>query len=401
VSNSAGSATSNSATLTVTNSTVAPKITTQPSNQTVTAGQTATFSIAASGSAPLSYQWQKNGTNIAGATGTSYTTPATTTADSGSTFRCIVSNSAGSVTSNSATLTVNPAAVPPTITAQPSNQTVTDGQTATFTVSATGTAPLSYQWQKNGTNIPGATGASYTTPAATTADSGSTFRCVVSNSVGSVTSNSATLTVNPAAPAIVTPPANQTVTLGQTAAFKVVASGTAPLSYQWQKNGTNIAGATGASYTTPPTTAADDGATFRVRVSNSAGTATSAGATLRVNSPPTIVTQPTNATVAVGQPATFSVVASGTAPLSYQWQKNGMNIPGATGASYTTPAVAQADGGSTYRVMVKNVAGSVMSESAVLFFATGYSAKGACGLLGLEGFAIVLLALAARRLRCG
>jgi hypothetical protein len=401
VSNSAGSATSNSATLTVTTATVAPTITTQPSNQIVTAGQTATFSVAASGSAPLSYQWQKNGTTITGATGASYTTPATTTADSGSTFRCLVTNSAGSATSTSATLTVKTLAVAPTITAQPSNQTVTDGQTATFTVSATGTAPLSYQWQKDGTAIAGATGASYTTPATTTADSGSTFRCVVSNSAGSATSNSATLTVNPAAPAIVTPPANQSVTLGQTATFSVVAKGTAPLSYQWQKNGTTIAGATGTSYTTPNTTAADDGATFRVVVSNSAGSVTSAGATLTVNTPPSIVAQPTNASTGVGRSVTFSVVASGTAPLSYQWQKNGANIAGATGASYTTPAVTQADGGSTYRVMVTNVAGSVMSESAMLFFDAGFSAKGACGLLGLEGFAVVLLALAARRLRCG
>jgi len=87
---------------------VAPTITTQPANQTVTAGQTATFSVAASGTAPLSYQWQMNAADIPGATSTSYTTPVTTTGNSGETFRVMVSNSAGSVTSNSATLTVNP-----------------------------------------------------------------------------------------------------------------------------------------------------------------------------------------------------------------------------------------------------------------------------------------------------
>jgi hypothetical protein len=166
----------------------------------VTAGQTATFTVVATGTAPLSYQWQKGTTNISGATSASYTTPATTTSDSGSTFRVVVSNSAGSVTSNAATLTVTAAAVAPSITTQPANQTVTAGQTATFTVVATGTAPLSYQWQKGTTNISGATSASYTTPATTTSDSGSTFRVVVSNSAGSVTSNSATLTVNPAPP---------------------------------------------------------------------------------------------------------------------------------------------------------------------------------------------------------
>ena len=86
-----------------------PSITTQPANQTVTVGSTATFSIVASGTAPLSYQWSKNGTAISGATSSSYTTPATVTADNGSTFTIVVTNSAGSVTSSAAALTVNPA----------------------------------------------------------------------------------------------------------------------------------------------------------------------------------------------------------------------------------------------------------------------------------------------------
>src|SRR5205823_14822225 len=128
---------------TATGTMVAPAITTQPASQTVTAGQAATFTVVASGTAPLSYQWQKNGANIAGATSSSYTTSATTTSDSGSTFVVVVSNSAGTATSNAATLTVNPAPVLPTITTQPSNQTVTAGQAATFTVVAGGTAPLS------------------------------------------------------------------------------------------------------------------------------------------------------------------------------------------------------------------------------------------------------------------
>src|SRR5216684_7657236 len=86
---------------------VAPYINTQPTNQTVAAGQTATFSVIAAGTAPLTYQWQKNGTDITGATSASYTTPVTATSDSGEMFRVNVSNSAGGVTSNAATLTVN------------------------------------------------------------------------------------------------------------------------------------------------------------------------------------------------------------------------------------------------------------------------------------------------------
>jgi hypothetical protein len=354
-----------------TSSPVVPTVTTQPANQTVTAGQTATFTVVAGGTAPLSYQWQKNGVNIAVATAPSYTTPGTATSDSGSTFRVVVNNTAGTVTSAAATLTVNAAAVAPTIATQPTSQTVTAGQAATFTVVAAGTAPLSYQWQKNGVGIAGATAATYTTPATATSDSGSAFAVVVSNSAGTVTSAAATLTVNAAAvaPTITTQPASQTVTAGQTATFTVVAGGTAPLSYQWQKNGTNIAGATAATYTTPATATSDSGSTFRVVVNNTTGTVTSAAATLTVTTAavaPTITTQPTNQTVTAGQTATLTVVAGGTAPLSYQWQKNGVNIAGATGAIYTTPATAASDNGSTFRIMVDNTAGSVTSASATL-----------------------------------
>jgi len=105
-----------------------PSITTQPVSQTVRVGQTATFVVAATGAAPLSYPWQKNGVNIAGATATSYTTPATTTSDSGSSFDVVVSNTAGTVTSSAATLTVNPAPVAPTFCGRPRRKTLPASQ---------------------------------------------------------------------------------------------------------------------------------------------------------------------------------------------------------------------------------------------------------------------------------
>jgi immunoglobulin I-set domain protein len=265
--------------------TIAPTIAAQPASLTVTAGQTATFSVTATGTAPFSYQWLKNSANISGATAAGYTTPATIAGDSGAKFDVVVSNSAGSVSSAMATLTVNAGPVAPTITAQPASQSVTLGQTATFSATATGTAPLTYQWQKNSANISGATAASYTTPATIAGDSGAKFDVVVSNTVGSQTSTMATLTVSAAsvAPAITTQPADQTVTVGQTATFGVTATGTAPLTYQWQKNSANISGATAASYTTPATVAGDSGAKFDVLVSNTAGSQTSTMATLTVN----------------------------------------------------------------------------------------------------------------------
>ena len=133
--------------------------------------------------------------------------------------------------SQTAILTVNPATGAPTITTQPANQTVTVGQTATFSVAATGTAPLGYQWQKNGANISGATSFSYTTPATTSSDNASTFQVVVSNSVGSVTSSAATLMVNAVQPLAVsiTSPTNGasvsgTITVSGTASDSVAVS---------------------------------------------------------------------------------------------------------------------------------------------------------------------------------
>jgi len=362
VTDSNGSLTSNPATLTVTATAVAPSITSQPANQTVTAGQTATFSVTATGTSPLTYQWNKNGAVISGASSASYTTPATAASDNNAQFTVTVTNSVSKVTSSAATLTVN---VPPAISTQPASQTVAVGQTATFSVVATGTGTLTYQWKKNGTTMSGATSASYTTAATVASDNGASFNVTVTDIAGNVTSNAATLTVN-APPSITAQPANQTVNAGQTATFTVTAAGTGTLTYQWKKGGTAIGGATAASYTTPATASSDNGAQFTVTVTNSFGNVTSNAATLTVNIPPTISAQPASQTVAVGQTATFSVTATGTGTLTYQWKKNGTAISGATSASYTTPATVSSDNGATFTVTIASSTGNVTSSAATL-----------------------------------
>ena len=302
-----------------------PSITAQPANQTVTVGQAASFAVAAAGAAPLSYQWNRNGAAISGATSSTYSTAATTSSDNGAQFTAVVSNTSGSMTSNPATLTVSTVPVAPSITTQPANQTVTVGQAASFAVAATGAAPLSYQWNRNGAAISGATSSTYSTAATTSSDNGAQFTAVVSNTSGSMTSNPATLTVStvPVAPSITTQPANQTVAVGQTATFTVVAAGTAPLSYQWQKNGANIAGASSASYTTPAATTSGSGSTFDVVVSNTAGTVTSAAATLTVSGTPTPGIQVSSASLNFGNTVVGSTLSqaliitnTGTATLS-------------------------------------------------------------------------------------
>ena len=254
------------------------------------------------------------------------------------------------------------------ITSQPASQSVKVGQVADFSVAASGSGTISYQWKKNGAAISGATAASYATPATTNADNGAQFTVVLTDGSESLTSNAAILTVTsaPVAPSILTQPANKTVAAGQTATFSVTATGTAPLTYQWKKNGAAISGATLASYTTPATAGSDSGAKFTVTVTNSVSSATSNPATLTVETLPSITTQPASRTVTAGQTATFSVSATGTGTLSYQWKKGGAAISGATAATYITPATVAADNGSQFTVTVTNSVGSVVSNSATL-----------------------------------
>jgi hypothetical protein len=361
VSNSAGSKTSNAATLTVN---VTPAITTQPTSQTVTAGQSVSFTVVATGTPAPTYQWKKNGTAISGATSATYTIASTTTSSAG-TYTVTVTNTAGSVTSSNAVLTVNAAAAPK-ITTQPSSQTVTAGQSVSFTVVATGTPTPTYQWKKGTSSISGATSATYTITSTTTSSAG-TYTVAVSNSAGSVTSSNAVLTVNAAvAPTITTQPLSQTVNAGQSVSFSVVATGSPTLTYQWKLGGTAINGATSATYTISSPTTASAGI-YTVVVTNSAGSKTSNNATLTVNAVvgPSITTQPTSKSVTVGQSASFTVVASGTAPLTYQWKKNNTAISGATSATYTIASVGVGDAAS-YTVTITNSAGSVTSNAAVL-----------------------------------
>ena len=367
VSNSAGTITSTNASLAVTSQAEAPLITTEPTNLTVITGSTASFSVIATGTSPLMYQWKKNGTDISGAHSSTYTTPPTSNADHGAQFSVVVGNSLGTANSKQVTLSLSSTVVAPAITTQPAAQTIAEGQTATFSVTATGTAP-GYQWKKNGTDIPGATSSTYTTPAASNDEIGKelAYSVVVSNSAGSVTSSNAVLTVTVAEEAtITTQPASQTVAVGQTASFSVVATGSEPLAYQWKKGGINIPGATDSSYTTPPAGLGDNAAMFSVVVTNIAGRDPSTQATLTV-SPLLITSQPAAQTVDFGQTASFSVTAAGTGPFSYQWRKNGTDISDAISSTYTTPATANGDNNALFSVVVSNSAGTATSNDAKL-----------------------------------
>ncbi|MDP1833154.1 MAG: immunoglobulin domain-containing protein [Geothrix sp.] len=359
VTNTLGTVTSNAAVLTVT---VPPTITTQPTSQTVLAPAAATFSVVATGTPTPTYQWKKNGTNITGATAASYTTLATSLADQGASFTVVVTNSAGTVTSSAALLTVNEA---PAITTQPLSQTIVSGSPVTFSVTATGFPVPTYQWNKNGTAVSGQTGSSYTIAAVAPADAGS-YTVDVTNAIATATSAAAVLTVT-VPPAITTQPATQTVTAPATATFTVVATGTPAPTYQWQKNLTPIAGATSASYTTLATSLADNQASYTVVVTNGVGSpVTSNAAILTVQVAPAITSHPSNQSVIVGQTATFSVTATGNPAPTYQWRKGGLDIGGATLATYTTPVTVIGDDGSSFDVVVSNGIGSPATSLAAI-----------------------------------
>jgi endonuclease/exonuclease/phosphatase family metal-dependent hydrolase len=262
-----------------------PSITLHPQSQIVAQGSNVTFTVAADGTPPLAYQWRFGSTNIAGATTNSYTRMNAQPADLGS-YSVVVTNSAGSRTSLTATLTV---IVPPTIVTQPLAQAVSQGANATFTVAADGTPPLAYQWQFGSTNIAGATTNTYTRMNAQPADAGS-YCVVVTNSAGSVTSSTTTLTVI-VPPTIVTQPLAQAVSQGADATFTVGADGTPPLAYQWRFGLTDIAGATASAYTRANAQPADMGS-YSVFVTNSAGGANSAKAELTLIVPPPFLSTP-------------------------------------------------------------------------------------------------------------
>lgn len=165
-----------------------PSITQQPINQTVNEGGTLTLSVVATNA--TGYQWKKDGSDIPSATEATYSKSGALPADAGS-YTCVVTGAGGSVTSSPATVTVNAL---PVITQQPTNQEINEGETLTLNVAATGAT--GYQWKKGEEDILDATTATYTKEGATTADAGS-YTCVVTGAGGSVTSNAATVTVNP------------------------------------------------------------------------------------------------------------------------------------------------------------------------------------------------------------
>jgi len=262
-SNTYGSELSQAARLTV--NPLPPRIVTQPQGQSVPVGAPATFVVEVLGAPPFAYQWMKDGVALPGATNASLTIPAVTSRDAGD-YTVKISNSGGTVTSAVAHLTV--LIELPVITEQPHSQAVVAGGSASFSVTATGSPPLRFQWQFEGANIAGATNATLVLQNVSASQVG-LYTVVVSNEAGSVTSAAASLTLLQA-PRIVTQPKAENVVMGDTVHLRVVAEGSEPLSYQWYKDYTPLAGANQASLLLTNVQTAQSGS-YQVEVSNAAG----------------------------------------------------------------------------------------------------------------------------------
>jgi pectate lyase len=295
VTNSYGSTNSAVAQLTV--NIFSPSISNDPQDQSALVGQDTSFSVLASGTAPLSYQWYYNtNTVLTNATGSILTLTNVQLTDAGG-YSVVVTNSYGSATSAVAQLTVN-LPVAPSITTQPQDQAnILPGATATFSVQASGTDPLSYQWYYNtNTLLTNATDAVLTITNVQPANAGS-YSVVINNSAGSTNSSYAFLTVNtsPVAPVFNSQPASLVVLAGSAASFTAVAGGTAPISYQWNKNGTPIPGATSSTLNLSNVQTTDDGS-YTLTATNSVGGTNSNPAQLTVTTSTPLVNSAYNLT---------------------------------------------------------------------------------------------------------
>ena len=283
-------------------------------------------------------------------------------------YRVIVANPSGAVTSGPAMLSL---AWPPAITLQPADQTVLGNGTAVFTVGATGTPPLRYQWQWHGTNLPGQTASTLTLASVQPWQLGP-YRAMVANDFGSATSSNAVLTVNvpctifthPTNLSIVPSPATSTNTTTN-AVFTVVAGGLGPLSYQWTFWGTNLPGLTNATLVISNVSLGDAGP-YAVRVSDTFTEVTSSNARLALLVKPTITVPIQPQSVVYGGSVTFSVWAGPlhpTLPLTNRWLRNGLYF--LTNAQPTL-LLSNLTNAATYQVVVLNPAGADYRAPVVL-----------------------------------
>jgi hypothetical protein len=332
-----------------------PFITRQPVSQTVVAGGEVVLSVQNRGQAPFSYQWYFDSNPLTGQTNQTLILSGATPDQAGY-YSVVISNTAATVTSASAYLTV---LTPPSIAQQPVATNVFAGKTFSLSVRSTGSAPLMYQWTFQNEILPGAADATLTVSNAQAANEG-LYQVVVANAVGTVTSGNIRVRVLPAKPVITVPPASLTAPAGTNLTFTVTATGTEPLGYQWYFNQRPIMGANAAQLALEDVQTTYAG-NYEVVVTSAAGAATSPAARLVVKpAAPYFVVQPVATELLTGASTTLSAAAVGSNPIRYQWYFNGNALPGQTKTVLDLKAVKPAAAGN-YCVVARNVYGAARS----------------------------------------
>lgn len=361
----------------------APIVITDPIMQTACLGDSVSFIVSATGTG-LTYQWRKgsvnlvDGGNISGATNDTLTIDPVTLLDAGSDYNVIVSGIyLPSDTSINVALIVDAA---PVISMEPVSQIGCEGDSVSFSVASSGTS-LTYQWRKgfvnliNGGSISGANSAVLTIDPTSITDVATNYNVYVTGLCAPAdTSVLVSLTLG-TAPLITSEPVDQTVCAGDPASFTVVATGSS-LTYQWRKgtvnlvDGGNISGATTATLTINPTLVSDAASNYNVVVSGACpSTATSMDVALIQNNA-IITVEATDQTACLGDTATFSVTATGSA-LTYQWKNgtvdlvNGTTVSGATSATLMINPVAYSDTTNMYYVIVTGLCAPADSSAMV------------------------------------
>ncbi|MDR3724101.1 MAG: immunoglobulin domain-containing protein [Terracidiphilus sp.] len=399
-----------------------PSIITQPSSEKICKGSNASFSVVANNASD--YAWYTQTGTYTGS-GSTLTIQNITATNNGG-YYCVASNSSdSSATSAIAYLTVM-GATAPSIESQPESVSVYLTQAATFSVLVNATDTVSYRWYKNGAAIGGATSSSYTTGTLTASDNGSTYYVVVTDTTCGgmpLISTAATLTVSSTdtavPPTIIVQPQGQTASVGNTAEYTVVASGSGTLSYQWYRvpysstqattAGTVISGATGTMYTTSSVAQSNDGDVYFVRATNAYGSAVSGRALLTVGSGISlqISGQPQSQTISANTEADFNVTATGTGctpAYQWYWYAPGKSIAtkltdGTVTSSSSTLSGAVVAGATTASLSIQNTPTTASGGYSVIFWpklipTTNFTVKLtvalSSGSIAADGFTMIL-----------
>jgi alpha-tubulin suppressor-like RCC1 family protein len=333
-----------------------PAIVRQPTAAPVLNGSRALLSVGVMGATPLSYQWRRDGIAIPGATN-DYLELTVTTNQVGA-YSVLVSNAAGTNLSSSAAVSVF---ILPQVTQVSSGTVAPVGSNVALHAEAIGLPPPALQWLRNGSAVSGQTNQDLTLTNVQISQAGN-YSLRATNYAGSVVSANIAIMVD-SPPGFTKQPTNSAVYVGEPVTFRTTATGTAPLSYQWRYNSTNIPGAISNSFTIPAVSLNQAG-DYSVLVTSPFFATNSTNAFLTVlDGLPLLQAAPTNTPIFPGGSIALSATFSGSKPQTYQWFFNSNVVPTGTNLTLSLTGVRSNQTG-WYAVAASNSWGGLLSPAA-------------------------------------